>query len=487
MAIDELSRFLQSASGLGELLRVDGETQTRFELAAVAERLGRETAGAGPALLFENVRGHALPVAANLWNQRERFLRALDVPDLADVVTRLTGVFNPLITSKNWTETLKASASSLDRSRFLARSVRRGLCQQVIELGRDLNLRNLPIPHCWPGESNRTLTAGQLILRGLDGRTLLTDDVAEVVDGESLLLHWEADSPARQLFEGYRRANRQMPAAISLGGDPLFMYVASLPLPAAIDPWYFAGVLRNENVNLIRARSVELDVPAEAEIIIEGYLDPIPPEGSGRVVNRLGFITENRNLPLLRVTAVTHRANPILPVLIRSPAYHEAAVANELTELLLLELLRPTVPAIRDLHLPVWGQGRQSLIASLDHDDASTVQRVAHAVNSLPLASLAKLIVIVDAEVNIRQATDVWREVCRYADFRKDVEQRQGVPDPCDPTQVAGASGAKLIIDATRKTSRSQATPHLPCPAAAPPELATWLDGHSEKPSYPDD
>jgi 4-hydroxy-3-polyprenylbenzoate decarboxylase len=451
MAFDELTQFLQSAADADELLRLEEPVNARYELAAVAERLGRTLAGRGPLLLFENVTGQSMPVVTNLLGHRPRLLRALGVTDLDEAVSRLTNLFHPLAGPRNWTDALKSGTAG-DGSRFAPRVVRRGLCQQVVKLGRDLSLDALPIPHCWDRETNRTLTAGQTVLAGLDGRRHLGGDTAEVVDAETLLLHWTAQDEGARIFREFQQANRQMPVAVALGGDPLLEYVAGLPLPRGIDPWLFAGVLRNENVNLVRARSVELDVPAEAELVLEGYIDPVPPTGTGRVANRIGFVTKNQNLPLVRLTAITHRANPIFPVTIRSSEYRDDAACAELTERLLLALLKMLIPQVHALCLPACGSQRQAVFVSLNDDHPDTVQQVRHAIGSLPVLSLAKWIVLVDAAVDLRDPDAVWRDVCRYADLTRDVALDRGASDPCDPLTADDGTGRKLVIDATRRS-----------------------------------
>lgn len=470
MAFDELTQFLQSAADADELLRLEEPVDARFELAAVAERLGRTLARRGPLLLFENVSSQSMPVVTNLLGHRPRLLRALGVSDLDEAVARVMNLFQPLSGPRNWTEALKTGTAG-DWTRFGPRVVRRGLCQQVVKLGRDLSLDVLPIPHCWTGETNRTLTAGQTVLTSLDGRNHLGGYVAEVMDAETLQLHWTGQDDGSRLFQEYCQANRQMPVAIVLGGDPLLGYVGNLPLPRGIDPWLFAGVLRNENVNLVRARSVELDVPAESEMVLEGYIDPVPPTGTGRVSNRIGFIAEHRNLPLVRVTAITHRANPIVPVAVRSSEYLDDAVCAELTERLLLALLRLLVPPVHDLHLPACGSLRQAVFASLTDDRPDTVQQLRHAIGTLPLLSLARLLVVVDAAVDLHDADAIWREVCRYTDLTRDVTLGPGVSDPCDLLPPADGTGRKLVIDATRRSAAGAATRLWGQPARASSEI----------------
>jgi 4-hydroxy-3-polyprenylbenzoate decarboxylase len=207
-------------------------------------------------------------------------------------------------------------------------------------------------------------------------------------------------------------ANRQMPIAISLGGDPLLGYAASLPLPSFCDPWLIAGLLRNESLNLVRARSVELNVPADAEVILEGYLDPSPGSGTGTLADAGGILQSRTGLPVLRLSTITHRANPIVPARICGFDDSEDFVCSQLTEKLLLGLLRMVSPQVRDLHLARCGAHRDAVFITTAARSECDVQQLIHAVRGLPLLSRAKLVVVVDEGIDLRVPDAVWREVC---------------------------------------------------------------------------
>ncbi|WP_437204410.1 UbiD family decarboxylase domain-containing protein [Planctomicrobium sp. SH664] len=410
MAFEDLTQFLQAAADSGDLIRIPAEVDPVYELAALSEQLVQFSGEASPVLLFERVQNSDIPVVTNLLGSLPRFLRALRADSLGEVVSRLTQALNPFPTGRDWTFGLAAGAAG-DKARFAPRVVRRGLCQQVIKLGKDLDLGELPALQSWEGESNRALTAAQTIVAGPDGKVSVESVPVEILAKDTVQLHWQRSSPSYRLLQECQAAHRQLPVAITLGGDPLCDYAATLPIPRFLDPWLFAGILRNESVSLIRGRSVELDLPASAELVLEGYIDPAPAAGRGVLADRSGILRERTDLPIVQLSALTHRANPLLPAAIRSFATQEDGCTSALTELLALQLLRLWQPAIVDLHLPRFGRFAHAVIVSVEESSAPAVAAAVSSIGSLPLTSPAQLVVVVEASVNVRDLQAVWQEV----------------------------------------------------------------------------
>ena len=440
MPIDELTQFLQDVADHGELFRIPDRVGLDCELAALTVRIVQQSGENSPVLLFESAEDRAIPVVTNLLGGMNRCLRLLGAARLEDAVDRIVAAFDPFSQARNWTDALTHSSRPGGSSRLAPRILKRGLCQQVVKVGRDVDLRTLPIPRFGSGESGPTITAGQLILHDDQRRVLVSNPVAEVADADALILHNLSDAELR-LIDAFRQSNRQLPVALSLGGSPLLRPVAEFPLPVQVDPWLVAAILRNDNMNLVPAHSVELRVPAEAEIVIEGYVDPIPPSGAGVIVDGWGRLQPGNQLPTLRVTAVTHRANPILPVVIRSRGFHEGHVQMRLSEALLCRLLKLLQPTVRELRLPSLGAVQGIVYVSVEAATREHSRRLLHTLAGLPVLNESRIVVLVNADVDIRDDHAVWREVICH-----------GVPQ-LDPS--TGSVAARIEIDATQRSVES--------------------------------
>jgi len=437
MPFDDLTKFLQAAVDAGELERITLPLSPDQEIAALTHQICREFQAQSPVILFEQPTGGCCPVVTNLLGSRSRFLKLLDVESLDEVIERLRWVFSPVPAHRDRKFGLSLSGQT-DRGKFAPRSIRRGFSQQVVKLGKEIDLTQFPVLRSWSGESGPIITAGQVITESSTGTPALEQMPLEVLDEQTLQLHWNPSGPTSRHWQERCQDQRQLPMAISLGGDPLLSYAASLPIPSWIDPWFLTGVLRNEGYNLVRARSVELNVPAEAEMILEGYLDATPPIGVGTSAGANGILQHHQNLPQLKLTALTHRANPVFPARIQALDVSEELVCSQLTEQLLLGILRLTQPAALDLHLPACGGHRDAIFLRTSATTGQEVQQLFHALCSLPFVSQTSLIVAVGAEVDLRDETAVWREVCL---------SRSSSPRPAASLETDHRQ--RLLLDAT--------------------------------------
>jgi 4-hydroxy-3-polyprenylbenzoate decarboxylase len=336
-----------------------------------------------------------------------------------------------------------------------------------VKLGSDVNLAELPIPHCWPGETNRTLTAAQVSLRSLTtGARNIGRYPLQVAGRNTLVIHWGIHDEAAHLHQEYIAAERQMPVAVALGGDPVLTYAATAPLPPRADALLLTGLLHGLGVEVVRGRSVEIEVPANAEFILEGYVAPADAAaGIGAVASPQGFILEHRELPTLQVTALTHRANPVLPVIVPGQPPSEEQRLNKLTERLLLPFVRYYLPEVVDINLPECGGVSRLLFVSIRKQYPRQASKVMHALWSLRALLSVKTIVAVDADVNVQDEPQVWLAAAAHLDAGRDVVVADGPRDMADlATPIAGVGG-KLGLDATRKTAGEGA--RLPSSPAA--------------------
>ncbi|HUG91847.1 MAG TPA: UbiD family decarboxylase domain-containing protein, partial [Planctomycetaceae bacterium] len=274
-----------------------------------------------------------------------------------------------------------------------------------------------------------------------------------VVRGHAqLAVHWTAHDPAWQHFTGWRRQRQQMPLAVALGGDPVLALAACCPLPANTDPLLFAGFLRDRPVEVVKCRSLELEVPAGAEIVLEGLIDTTQPlERSGPIALSTGFYSQPEDVPLMQVTALTHRSNPVFPVSVPGPPPGERTWIDRAVERLFLPLVKLAVPEVVDLHRPAAGGGRNLAYVSIRKQYPGQARKVLHALWGLGWLMTTKLVVVVDAGVNVHDSDEVWFHVGANAHPGRDAVFAEGPADMDDHAAPVRGLGHMLGLDATRK------------------------------------
>ncbi|WP_437185463.1 UbiD family decarboxylase domain-containing protein [Planctomicrobium sp. SH668] len=407
MAFDDLTKFLQVAADAGELERIPVAIETDQEIAALTQQICREFRNACPVILIENPSGSQIPVVTNLLGSPSRFLATLGATHFDEVIERLKAALDPIPSHRDWKSTFAAAVNS-DRAKYSARTIRRGMAQQVIKVGADIDLREYPTLRCWSRETNPSITAAVIITESIEGVPSVERLPVEVVGPQTLQIHWHSNSKTYANWLDRQTTRAALPIALALGGDPLLSYIASLPLPNWLDAWYVMGVFRNDGLNLMRARSLEMNVPADAEIIFEGEIEPGELLGTGLLASEAGIYEERTNLPRMSLTAITHRANPIFPARVCSIDTSEDLVTNSLTEKLILAVLKITGNSVHDLHLPDSGFATGMIVFSTR---ATDVQKIFRAISGLPLATTSRPLVAVGENIDVRNVDAVVKEI----------------------------------------------------------------------------
>jgi 4-hydroxy-3-polyprenylbenzoate decarboxylase len=453
MSQRSLADFLDELGHAGELIRVEAAVDPLLEVAEITDRVVKSQ---GSALLFGAVRGHDIPVVTNLLGTEARICRALRVPSLAEVASRIAALACPQ-EPEGWFERLKTAPHEAWLRKLLPRSVKNGICQQVTRLGSDVDLGELPLLHCWPGEAGRMITAGQLFATdaGSGNRVAGRYDL-QVLDRNRLAVFLSPyDEPARLLLAA--NSEQRLPLAIVLGGDPLTLLSVASPLPPGADPAGLAGVLREKPLEMVKCRTIELEVPADAEIVIEGYIDrQEAPVTAGPRCTPLGQYAPARLEPVMHVTAITHRANPVFPAIVPGRPPHEGALIQRAMWQVLLPLLKETVPELADLDLPMFGAARHWAIASIHKTYAGQAHKVAHALWGLRPPLFAKVTVLVDAGIDVHDVSRVLEAICAHVDPGRDVLIAPGPPDPLDVATTPDRLAQAMAIDATAKFPEEQ-------------------------------
>lgn len=448
MTYRSLPDFLEELGQAGELARVEALVDPHLELAEIARR---GSATQGKVLLFGHVRGCDAPVVTNLLGSEGRICRALGVSSLADAARRIALLASP-DNPEGWFERLRMAPHDALLRRLGPRSVKTGACQQVVQLGSDVDLTHLPVPQSMPGEAGPVITAGLVFTSDPEtGRVVGRYDL-QVLDRDRLVACWgDHDEPAR-LMRLLPQTKEPLPVAVVLGGDPITMLAAAAPLSPGFDVCGLAGYLRDKPLELVRCRSIDLEVPSDAEFVIEGYIDrsePLVPAGPR--LSPLGRYVSAQPGPVIHVTAMTHRANPVFPAIVGSRPPNEACLVGRAMWQVMLPLVRMSIPDLVDCELPVSGGVRHLAVLSIRKTYAGQARRVAHAAWGLPALMFAKLLVIVDEEVDVRDPLQVSEAVAAHVAPGRDVFFAKGPPDPLDSATPPDSLGDRMALDATAK------------------------------------
>ena len=457
MPLDNLRDFIAAIAGLGELVRVRRPVSIDKEMTEVADRC-MKSPGGGPALLFEcpTLAGGATartPVAVNLFGSERRMALALGVERLDDIGRRIAELLNIKVP-----DTLFGKLAMLPRlaevAKFPPKTVGgRAPCQAIVLRDGEIDLATFPVPVCWPEDGGPYITLGGVITRDpVSGVRNVGMYRVQVLGRNELAMHWQRHKVGAAHWRDMAARGERMPVAIALGGDPASVYAASAPLPPAIDEFLFAGFLRGEPVRLAKAVTSDLEVPAEAEIVLEGYVDPAEPLVlEGPFGDHTGFYSLADYYPKVHLTAITMREEPIWPHTIVGRPPMEDYYLGHATERIFLPLLKLTMPEIVDLHMPAEGIFHNLVFVSIDKQYPGQAYKVMNGLWGQGLMSLAKVIIVVDRDVNVRDPKEAWWVALNHIDPERDVRFSMGPIDVLDHSSRGFTYGSKMGIDATRK------------------------------------
>jgi 4-hydroxy-3-polyprenylbenzoate decarboxylase len=457
MSLDSLRDFVAALEEAGELDRIRESVSVDREITEIADRC-MKSPGGGPALLFERpvLRGgrpSRLPVAINLFGSLRRMEMALETASLDDVGARITKLLKAEVP-----DGLAGKLSMLPKLAELAkfppqRASGSVPCQAVVLQGSEVNLLDLPHLVCWPEDGGPYITFPMVITRDPASGTRNVGLYRIQVQGpRELAMHWQRHKVGAAHWRAMAERGERMPVAIALGGDPASMYAASAPLPPAIDEFLFAGFLRRSPVRLAKAMTSDLDVPAEAEIVIEGYIDPAEElVMEGPFGDHTGFYSLADRYPRVHVTAISMRRDPIYPATIVGRPPMEDFYLGHATERIFLPLLRLTIPEIVDCHMPSYGIFHNLVFVSIDKQYPGQAWKVMNGLWGQGLMALAKVIVVVDKGINVRDPDEAWWVALNHIDPERDVRFTMGPIDVLDHSSRGFTYGSKMGVDATRK------------------------------------
>ncbi len=471
MAYRSLRAFLDRLEKAGELVRVREPVDPVLEMAALADRAAKQE---GPALLFENPRSGRFPVAMNLFGTRRRTSWALSCDDYEEPARELAALLKTAPPQGLW-EKLKLLPKLGKLASLTPKHVSGGPVQEVVE--REPDLSALPVLTTWPHDAGPFITLPQVVTRDPEsGARNVGMYRIQVLGPRRAALHWQLHKTATAHYRAYKRRGERMPVAIALGGDPALTYCASAPLPPGVDEYLFAGFLRKEGVALTRGVTVDLEYPADADLVIEGFCDPAAPlVREGPFGDHTGYYSLADDYPVLEVTALVHRRDAVYPATVVGPPPMEDLWMGNATGRLFLPMLQLVFPEVVDMSFPTAGVFHNLCFLSIRKEFPGHARKLMHGLWGSGQMSSTKTLVVFDEDVDVQDhAQCAWRAFANV-DARRDLVVVDGPVDVLDHAAPAFALGAKVGVDATRKWAEEGGR-EWPEPCVHPPELLRRMD-----------
>ena len=494
MAYDDLRDWIAALDRAGELKKIRTEVDPILEITEIADRVSKDVLGrnparqpGGPALLFQNIKGHpGAQVLINQFGSARRMNLALEVDKLDEVADRIRQ-FIDVKSPQGFLDKVKMLPMLAEMGKFFPKTVSTGPCKEVIR--RDnFSLDEFPILQCWPKDAGRFITLPCVVTRDpKTGKRNVGMYRMQVYDGQTTGMHWQrqkvgaehyreqmraaeknrvgTSDPARAavdimarssggslLAEGERPTGK-MEVAVAIGTDPAITFSAIVPAPPDVEEYLIAGFLRQKPVELVKCETVDLEVPATAEIILEGHVNLEELKTEGPFGDHTGYYSLEDLYPVFHLTCITHRKNPIYSTTIVGKPPMEDGWMGKAVERIFLPLMKLTIPEIVDINLPVEGVFHNLMIVSIKKSYPGQARKVMNAVWSLGQAMFTKCILVVDEDVNVQDVGEVTLKVLNHIDPERDIQFTLGPVDSLDHASRLPNYGSKMGIDATRKWS----------------------------------
>ena len=482
MRHETLHDFVALLEARGELTRIKARVSAELEITEIVDRVSKGPAAQNKALLFENVAGYEIPVLINAFGSAQRMAWALHVEELEALHHNLARLID-LRLPQNAGAALGRGLALLNALRaagFKPKLVRRAPCQELVETAAP-SLDALPILTCWPQDGGPFITLPQVVTRHPEtGVRNVGMYRLQKVDARTLLVHWQRHKGGAEHERAARgsevKSQSVIPAAVVLGGDPACIWAASAPLPPDIDEYLLAGWLRGKAVPFVRCVTQPLTVPADADIVIEGYVDTTDQRPEGPFGDHTGYYTPVERFPAFHVTAITRRRKPIYPATVVGIPPMEDYWMGKATERLFLPLLRLFLPEVVDFAMPAPGVFHNLVLVSIQKRYPGHARKVINGLWGLALLSLAKAIVVVDAWVDVQNPTEAAWQALGNVDWSRDVIINDGPVDQLDHASYQQSFGGKIGIDATAKWPEEGYTRGWPETARMSAEVKARVD-----------
>jgi 4-hydroxy-3-polyprenylbenzoate decarboxylase len=472
VAWKDLRQFVEHLDRHGELRRVTAPVSRDLEITEIVDRVSKGPARQNVALLFERVDGADMPVLVNAFGSARRMAWALGVERLDDLGERAAKLLDPRVPG-GFADRVKRLTALIDVVKAAPRRVADGPCQEIVDTAAP-SLAGIPALRCWPGDAGRFITLPCVFTRDpASGARNVGMYRLQIHDERTLGMHWQIHKGGA---EHEHRAGARLPVAVVLGGDPALIYAASAPLPPGIDEVVFAGWLRGGGIEMVRCRTIDLEVPAHAEIVLEGYVDPAERRREGPFGDHTGYYSIARDYPVFHLTAVTRRARPIYPTTIVGRPPQEDYWLGKATERLFLPIIRTMLPEVVDINMPAEGIFHNLVVVSIRKRYPGQARKVMLALWGMGLMALAKTIVVVSEHVNVHDLSEVAWRATGNIDPRRDLLIVEGPLDDLDHAALRHRFGGKLGVDATEKGPLDEVAQPWPDEIAMSDEIRRLVD-----------
>jgi 4-hydroxy-3-polyprenylbenzoate decarboxylase len=510
LAYDDLREWLAALERAGELKRIKTEVDPVLEIAEITDRVSksRDRQGnyGGPALLFERAKGSEMPVLINQFGSERRMRLALEVDALEEVAERIRA-FMDVKSPQGFLDKVKMLPMLAEMGKFFPKTVSTGPCKQNIR-HHPVDLLKLPILQCWPQDAGRFITLPCVITRDPNsGKRNVGMYRMQVYDSRTTGMHWQRQKVAAEHYRERLRhgaANQnpdprvavdvmartsggsrlpggdlpsgKMEVAVAIGTDPALTFSAIVPAPPDVEEYLIAGFLRQKPIELVRCETVDLEVPASAEIVLEGHVNIDELRTEGPFGDHTGFYSLEDLYPVFHVTCVTHRNHPIYATTIVGKPPQEDAYMGKAVERIFLPLMKLTIPELVDINLPIEGVFHNLMIVSIRKSYPGQARKVMNAIWSLGQAMFTKCILVVDEDVDVQNLGEVVLKVLNNIDPERDIQFTLGPVDSLDHASRLPDFGSKMGIDATRKWSTEGFTRPWPDEIAMDEKTRTLVD-----------
>jgi 4-hydroxy-3-polyprenylbenzoate decarboxylase len=453
VAFGDLREFVAHLEKTGQLRRISAPVSRDLEITEITDRISKRPGDGNVALLFETVEGFSMPVLINAFGSPTRMAAALGVDRLDDLSSRVAKLLDLRMPGSLF-DKLRRLGDLFDLAKAGPKRVRTAPCQEVVETDRP-NLGALPVLRCWPGDAGRYITLPLVFTRDPATKARNVGMYRlQVYDEQTLGMHWQIHKgSAEHQRVAEERGARRMEVAIALGGDPVSIYAGSAPLPPGVDEMVFAGWLRGGAVPMVACKTVDLEVPAEAEIVLEGWVDPAERRVEGPFGDHTGYYSLAREYPVFHLQAITRRRTPIYPTTIVGRPPQEDYWLGKATERIFLPIIKMMLPEIVDMNMPAEGVFHNLVIVSIRKRYPGQARKVMYALWGLGLMMLAKNILVVSEHVDVQNLSEVAWRATGNIDPKRDLVLVDGPADDLDHSALRHRFGGKLGIDATEKTA----------------------------------
>jgi 4-hydroxy-3-polyprenylbenzoate decarboxylase len=449
VAYRDLRDFLRKLDREGELRRISEKVDPVLEITEITDRTVK---AGGPALLFEHPKGSRVPVVTNLVGTERRMNLALEVDSLDDVAARISS-FLDMQSPQGLLEKMKMLPKLAELGSFFPKTVDKGECQQVVRT-RDFSLLEFPVLQCWPQDGGRYITWPMVITRNPEtGKRNVGCYRMQVFDERTTGMHWQTQKHGAEHFRNARLKSREgrLEVAVAIGADPATCLAGILPVPPDMDEFLFSGFLRRDTVELVRCKTVDLEVPANAEIVLEGHVELSELRTEGPFGDHTGFYSLEGQYPVFHLTCITHRKEPLYLATIVGPPPQEDYFIGHAIERVFLPVMKMQHPEVVDVAMPAEGIFQNLMIVSIRKSYPGEARKTMNGIWSLGQAMFTKVIVVVDHDVNVQNPREVvWKALCAI-DPERDIQFVLGPVDTLDHAARMQDFGSKMGIDATRK------------------------------------